>query len=236
MERSVKLMVVGTDTDVGKTVFSLLLMQYFYLKGETPFYLKLVQTGCRDARDRDSDARFIYEHVEALKGKDPSDSTLYCFKNPKAPYFAARNEGKVVDVAFMQESVIRKASSYTVLVMETAGGLLVPVDEKFLNVDLIGLMGAAPILVARAGLGTINHTLLTLEVLRTRKIEPLGVVLLDSGKDGTDREMIDENMECIEKVSGIRVGGIIGNVGDFSRPDRDCYHPIERMMEVFGII
>ena len=86
--------VLGTDTGVGKTVLSLLLMRFCYQRGDRPFYIKPLQTGCRSPYDTDSDARFVYEHVEALKGKDPAESVIYCFKNPKAPYFAARDEGK----------------------------------------------------------------------------------------------------------------------------------------------
>ena len=89
--------VVGTDTGIGKTVLSLLLMQFFYARGYTPFYLKPAQTGCVDPYDIDSDARFIYQHVKPLNRKDPADSVVYCFKNPKAPYFAARDEGEEID-------------------------------------------------------------------------------------------------------------------------------------------
>ena len=85
------LFIVGTDTGVGKTVTSLLLMQYFYGLGKTPFYLKPFQTGCKDPYDKESDARFIYKNVRELQKKDPSDSVIYCFDKPKAPFFAARN-------------------------------------------------------------------------------------------------------------------------------------------------
>src|SRR4030042_3873426 len=93
--------VAGTDTGVGKTVLSLLLMQFFSARGDRPFYLKPLQTGCKDPLDRDSDAAFVYRHVASLKGKDPAESAIYCFRNPKAPYFAARDEGRVIDPALL---------------------------------------------------------------------------------------------------------------------------------------
>ena len=73
----------------GKTVLALLMMQFFFAKGYSPFYLKPVQTGCKDANDTDSDASFIYRHVEPLMDKEPAESVIYCFKNPKAPLYAA---------------------------------------------------------------------------------------------------------------------------------------------------
>ncbi len=107
------LFVVGTDTGVGKTVLSLLLMQFFFAMGHTPFYIKPIQTGCRDPYDTDSDAKFIYQHIESLKSNDPADSVIYCFKNPKAPFFAARDEGKVITFSEIERAVLQKAGNHS---------------------------------------------------------------------------------------------------------------------------
>ncbi|MBE9547757.1 MAG: dethiobiotin synthase [Proteobacteria bacterium] len=235
MEKSRKktdnLFVVGTDTGVGKTVLSLLLMQFFYARGYNPFYLKPAQTGCVDPHDVDSDARFIYQHVEALKEKDPADSVIYCFKNPKAPYFAARDEGKKIDLETIKKTANEKSSSYSPVILEAAGGLLVPITEKLMVIDMIEITGIRPIIAARAGLGTINHTLLTLDTLSRRGIEPASIVFLDSGENGISQEMISENIEAIEKISGIKVGGTVGKIKDFSNPKQDCYQPLERIFD-----
>ncbi len=228
-KRTENIFVVGTDTGVGKTVLSLLLMQFFYARGYTPFYLKPAQTGCVDPYDTDSDARFIYQHVKALNDKDPADSVIYCFKNPKAPYFAARDEGREIDFAVIEDAVNEKSLSYFPVILEAAGGLLVPVNEKQLVIDMIELTCARSIVVARAGLGTINHTLLTLEILSNRGMKPAGVVLLDYEENGTSEEMISENIEAIEEISGIKISGVIGRIRDFSDPDQDCYHPLEKI-------
>ena len=226
-KRRENIFVVGTDTGIGKTVLSLLLMQFFYARGYTPFYLKPAQTGCVDPYDIDSDARFIYQHVKPLNRKNPADSVVYCFKNPKAPYFAARDEGEEIDFKVIQEVVNKKSLSYSPVILEAAGGLLVPVNEKKLVIDMIELTCARPIIAARAGLGTINHTLLTLEALSNRGIEPAGVLFLDYGENGTSREMISENIEVIERESGIKVCGVIGKIKDFSNPRQACYQPLE---------
>lgn len=223
--------VTGTDTGIGKTVLSLLLMQYFFEMGENPFYVKPIQTGCKDPRDTDSDSRFINEHVHALRGKDPSDSVAYCFKNPKAPYFAARDEGRGIDLAAVRDFVDRIDSSHSPIVIEGAGGVLVPVTEVEMMADLIGLLRGKPILAARAGLGTINHTLLSLEVLRGRGMEPIGIVFMDSGEHPTPIQMIKENMEAIERHSGVKVCGVIGKIRDFSAPPKGCFEPLRLLFQ-----
>ncbi len=229
--RADRYFIIGTDTGVGKTVLSLMMMQLFYERGYSPFYLKPFQTGCRDPYDEDSDARFVYQNVGALSGKDPADSVIYCFGNPKAPYFAARDEGKEknIDIGVIQDRVDKKTQLFNPVIIEGAGGLLVPVDENTLMIDLIELTAAKPIIAARAGLGTINHTLLTLEALNRRGLKPLGIVFMDAGETPTPWDMISENIEAVEKASGVKVSGVIGRIEDFSCPKGACYRPIERM-------
>jgi len=108
MKREDNIFIVGTDTGAGKTVLSLLLMQYFYGKGRSPFYLKPIQTGCENPYDTDSDACFIYHHLKPLGDKDPAESVIYCFRNPKAPYFAARDEGKEIHIKKILEVAAEK--------------------------------------------------------------------------------------------------------------------------------
>jgi dethiobiotin synthetase len=226
-----RIFVTGTDTGVGKTVLSLLIMQLLHEEGRNPFYIKPVQTGCLDPYDADSDARFIYRHVAALKGKDPRESVVYCFRNPKAPWFAARDEGADISSRTIMELIVRRAGSHSPLVIEGAGGLLVPINREVLTVDIIESLGAAPIVAARAGLGTINHTLLSLEALAARSIEPLGVVLIDSGDAVTTRQMIAENIEALETFSGVKVAGLIGKIDDFTAPPAGCYQPLHKLFD-----
>jgi dethiobiotin synthetase len=223
------LFVVGTDTGVGKTVLALLMMQFFFAKGYNPFYLKPVQTGCKDANDADSDAGFIYRHVENLKGKEPAESVIYCFKNPKAPLYAANDEGKSIDLSKIERVVSKKTKAHFPVVIEGAGGVLVPVAGKKLIVDIISLVNGTPVIAARAGLGTINHTLLTIEAIEKRGLKPLGIVFIDVGEMETPPEMIRENKSAIEDTSGIRVAGVVRRIHDFSRPPRDCYKPLAKM-------
>ncbi len=219
----------GTDTGVGKTIFSLLLMQYLFAGGFSPFYLKPAQTGCIDPYDEDSDAGFIYRHVPQLREKDPAASVVYCFKNPKAPWFAARDEDAAIDIDVISRAVGQKITGHSHLIIEGAGGLMVPVNDSLMMVDLIEIFNAVPLIVARAGLGTINHTLLTLDLLQKRGIRVGGVVFMDQADPPVSEAMLRENMEAVERFSGIAVCGVIGRINDFDNPDKSCYNSFERI-------
>ncbi len=210
-----RLYVVGTDTGIGKTVFSLILTRVCFKKGLRPFYLKPFQTGVSSPCDPESDARFIYSLVPELKGKDPKESTVYCFKNPKAPYFSAKDEGERIDLEKVKRMIEEKEKSFSPVIIEGSGGLLVPVTEDLLIIDTIKLFDAKPILVAKAGLGTINHTLLSIEALKKRRIELLALVLVNL--DNTPSQMIQENIEAIKRFSGMDVLGVVRKISDFSK-------------------
>ena len=93
-----------------------------------------------------------------------------------------------------------------------------PLSAQDMMIDLVAQTGAKPVIAARAGLGTINHTLLTIEALDHRGIEPLGVVLIDAEKPQTAGAMIEENREAIEKNAGIMVAGVIPRIVNFLQP------------------
>ena len=212
--------VAGTDTGVGKTAVSLLLMRYFLHKGRDPFYLKPFQTGVSSPQDPEADASFIYRHIDGLQHDDPADSTPYCFPNPKAPWFAAKDANATIDIRKVENVVEEKTRTHSPLIVEGAGGLLVPVTQNLLMVDLIRLLQAEAILVARAGLGTINHTLMSVETMASRGLKPAMIVFADSGEPATPQDMIEENMRAVEAFSGLRVGGVIDKIANFDRVEQ----------------
>jgi dethiobiotin synthetase len=222
--------VVGTDTGVGKSVVSLLLMQLLFAKGYGPFYFKPFQTGCRNPCAKQSDAGFVYAHTAGLMGQDPAQSMLYCHPHAKAPYFAARDAGETIDAAKVQHQVLRKKRHYSPLVIEAAGGLLVPVTPALLMVDLVRMLDCRPLLVARAGLGTINHTLLSIEAMRQRQIEPLGVVFVETDPLPTDAQLVSENRAAVEAHAHVPVAGVIDHFIDFSAPPAAVYADLEKLL------
>lgn len=225
--------ILGTDTGVGKTVVSLLCMQSLLEQGFAPAYVKPFQTGCPRADDETSDERFVREHLPAGRANNPLCTTLSCFGAPKAPYFAARDEKKEVDLNDIHRQ-LRKISSgpWTHLIMEGAGGTLVPITADRLLVDIVRSLEikAHIVLVARAGLGTINHTLLSVEALARRDLRPKAIVLIDNDGSETPQDMVMENIEAIEAFSGIRPAGVIGKIRDFFAAGNAIHEVIERIL------
>lgn len=224
------LFISGTDTGVGKSVVCLLIMQRLFAKGSRPFYLKLFQTGCDHPGDARGDARFIYEHTKALMDRDPGSSVIFCHQLPRAPYYAAERAGERIDLDLMRKRVAEKRLAFSPLVIEGAGGLLVPVTKEKMVVDVIKELECRLLLVARAGLGTINHTLLSLEAARQRQIEPLGVVLVDNGLPSAAQDLVNENIEAIQRFGGVSVAGVIGRLNDFHRPPDSVYGIIDSLL------
>lgn len=221
--------VTGTDTGVGKSVVALLLMQLLFAKGYAPFYMKPFQTGCADPYDTDSDAAFVYGNTTALKKEDPAQSVLHCYPAPKAPYFAARNLGQCVDLDMAGCRISQVRRTHAPIVVEAAGGLLVPVTDALLVVDILQTWNCEALLVGRAGLGTINHTLLSIEALRQRGIDPLAVVLTDT-IPAADPALVAENIEAIALFAGVQVGGVIPAIDDFSNVPDHAYQALVNIL------
>lgn len=167
------LFVVGTDTDAGKTVASAILMRIAKRLGPAR-YFKPMQTG----RD-DSDTRT----VAGLAGL-PADELfepIYHFDKPASPHEAAREEGARVDRAHLEARYAEtvRAVGDARLVVELAGGLLVPYDhDGYDQSDFLVDHAQELVLVARSGLGTLNHTRLTLEALANRGLKPRALLLV----------------------------------------------------------
>jgi dethiobiotin synthetase len=197
----VSLFVTGTDTGVGKTVVSALLLARF--AREMPLaYWKPVATGAADERDRRT--------IEALVPGAVTAAEAYLFADPVSPHLAARREGIPIEPARV---AARLAELDAVLpgrgwVVEGAGGALVPIDEQGTSMaDLAALLRLPVLLVARTALGTINHTLLSLEALARREVAVAGVVLCGA-PDADNREAI-ERFGAVEVVAEVPLLGAL---------------------------
>jgi dethiobiotin synthetase len=164
-----RFVVTGTDTGVGKTIFSAALTHA--LGG---VYWKPIQAGL----DEETDS----EVVARLSGR-PTLPEAYRLKMPASPHRAAAAEGIKIDAVSLA-----LPQSDAPLIVEGAGGLMVPLTEKVLYLDIFTAWDVPVILCARTTLGTINHTLLSLGALRAREISVLGVAFM--GEANADSERI----------------------------------------------
>jgi dethiobiotin synthase len=158
--------VTGTDTDVGKTLVCAWLLSHFDANGIDACYWKPVQAGVEPETDSATVSRLSGVPDERIVPE------AYLLPDAMAPHEAARRAGITIDMAKFQAP-----ASGRFLVAEGAGGMLVPLTEKSYVIDLASLLHLPVILVARSTLGTINHTLLSLEALHRRKLPVAGVVL-----------------------------------------------------------
>ncbi len=166
------LWVLGTDTGVGKTITRALILNR-YGSQEKLAYWKPVSTGGDADRDRTTVAALLEPQIEVLPES-------YLLQMPVSPHLAARREGVEIERGRILEDLQRHraADPGRGILIEGAGGVLVPLtDRRDLLVDTVAATALPVVLVARSTLGTINHTLLTLEALRSREVEVVGVVL-----------------------------------------------------------
>lgn len=152
--------ITGTDTDVGKTVSAARML--LHLNG---VYWKPIQVGIKE-KDEDV-VRRLTEY-----GDEHFFHSTYTLTQPVSPNEAARRDGVEIE---MERFVLPKTNRP--LIVEGAGGLLVPLNSRELIIDLIILLGLPVILVCRSTIGTINHTLLSLEALQHRKIKVAGLII-----------------------------------------------------------
>ncbi|MEM8710699.1 MAG: dethiobiotin synthase [Planctomycetota bacterium] len=167
--RTRPLVVVGTDTDIGKTVVSAAAV--LATNGR---YWKPVQTG------DDSDTDTVCRLTGSAGGERAIGPPRYHFQLPASPHTAAAVEGATIDPAEVDGALADAlcAASPSRLIVELAGGLHVPLTDTFTQADWLASKAVDVLLVARSSLGTLNHTLLTLEALRARRITPRALVLV----------------------------------------------------------
>lgn len=193
--------VVGTDTDIGKTLVTAYFMRYFQEKGKNVIPYKPVQTGIvvENSKSYYGDTTFYQSFSKDLLREEHLNS--YSFKEPASPHYAARLEGKEIQQEVVLEHIKQLKSIYDMVICEGAGGLYVPLNEQrnYHFLDLIQQSQLPVVLVARTTLGTINHTLLSLEALKMKDIPISGIVF--NGFEGTEVEI--DNIKTIEQTTNL---------------------------------
>lgn len=176
-----RIVVTGTDTGIGKTVFSAGLAGFLDAN-----YWKPVQAGLEGETDSQVVARLGGLSLDRIMPE------RYRLRTPASPHYAAEQDGVSIDVHALDVP----DTGDRPLVIEGAGGLLVPLDSKTLFIDVFARWRLPVVLCARTALGTINHSLLSIEALRNRNIDVLGVAFIG------DENLQSENAIC--KIGRVR--------------------------------
>ena len=188
--------ITGTDTNIGKTVLSALLVAAF-----DGVYWKPIQTGSCEGTDRQTVMRLA---------EVPEARTLpecYCFEPPVSPHLAAEANGVSIDLARIERPA--RPSPNDPLIVEGAGGIAVPVNDSQSMLDVVRKLNMPVLVASRSALGTINHTVLTVDALRIAGADVRGVVMI--GKQNRDNE------RSIERFARTPVVGRIPPLASINR-------------------
>ena len=222
------LFVTGTDTDVGKTQVTAGLALALQDEWEVGLW-KPVQSGVAVGSPLSDSYRLWAGAGLGGTEQDVVDGT---FSLPLAPWMAARRAGRRIDFAELVQIGKSRLQAHDVLIVEGAGGVAVPLTADEMVVDLIDALDLPALIVARTGLGTVNHTLLTIDYLRRRGIEVLGVIMNDVPHP-TEAQMIIENVEMIERFSAVPVLGVLPWMEAEAEERRDWPVWRERWSQIF---
>ncbi len=168
--------ITGTDTGVGKTIVAATLAYALHQRKVNFGYIKPMESGIKDNDYlvQKSDAALV-KKAGALP-ETLNEIVPFTFKEPLAPLLAARREGIKITKNKLVSSIKERINPGRLTIIEGAGGLLAPICENYLILDLIKELQFATLIVCRTALGSVNHTLLTLDRLRRDKINPIGII------------------------------------------------------------
>lgn len=210
--------VTATDTEVGKTFVSGLLVRSLLQKGIKTGYFKPVASGCQlDGGSLLSDDLLYMERFVDCK----MEHKLHCpvrYAKPLAPLAAARFEGRPVSLEKIWESFSLLKQRYSCLVVEGIGGVMVPLKEDYLVLDMMAHMDLPALVVCRPGLGTINHTLLTLQAIKSRGIPIVGFLTNGHKEENDEAALTSPNL--ITKFSQVP---FLGHVPRYDARREDPY-------------
>ncbi|MCF7816849.1 MAG: dethiobiotin synthase [Kiritimatiellales bacterium] len=223
--------VTGTDTGIGKTALSALLLAELRHRGINAVPMKPVQTGCKaegfnpKALDfRNQESQSLKPKAQGLSAPDLDYSLSmasmevdfgtyrsmapYRFEPACSPHLAAEMAGTEIEIAEIVIAARTLAAEYGYIVAEGAGGIMVPLNRHETMLDLMQAMKLPILIAARPGLGTINHTLLSIRALRSDGLDIAGVVFVAS-TPGETGIIEDDNAAAIEQFGKVKILGTI---------------------------
>lgn len=200
--------VAGTDTGAGKSVVTGLLAKYISESGRSVVTQKWVQTGL-ETFPEDIDTHLTLMGRKRSDYAGHLDSMVpYSFRFPASPHLASGLEKGRIETDGIKKAFDSLAGRFDFVIVEGSGGLLVPINEKTLSIDIIKDLRLPVLLAAANRLGSVNHTLLSIEALKARDIKISGVIFNNISGD-TDERILNDNPEVVKKFSGVKVFGLL---------------------------
>ena len=199
--------ITGTDTGVGKTVVAGALIAAIRAQGVNVCGMKPVETGCSRVGSNLYPPDGMFLKKAAAMEENIHQITPYCFETPVAPSLASEMESRTVRIDAIMEKFHSLLKTYHAVVVEGAGGILVPIRKDYFVLDLIRELGLPVIVVARPGLGTLNHSLLTVNYALREGVRVAGIVVNFTRRpEGTVAE--NTNPLLLRQLSPVPVMGV----------------------------
>lgn len=210
--------ITGTDTGVGKTVATAAIAHSLIQSGANACVMKPIQTGAALPVLKD------LEFVERVTGKSfgGDDYCPYIFDDPLAPYTASIIEKRDISTQKIKASFERLSEIHELVLVEGAGGLLVPILDGYTMADLARDLGLSLIIVARPDLGTLNHTTLTVEYAKSHGLSVLGIVISNFPDEPGLAEKT--NPEILIQMTGLPILGVLAEDKEISVEEGGAGH------------
>jgi dethiobiotin synthetase len=231
--RSGCIFIAGTDTGVGKTVVTGLLAKYLVEKNFNVVTQKWVQTGDPvSSSDISVHLKMMGRSIEYF-APYANDINPYCFSLAASPHLAARQAGVYINSSKIIRSFYRLRELFDFVLVEGAGGVHVPLSEDKLIIDLVEDLNIPVLLVAENRVGTINHTLLSVESLRSRNIPIIAVVLNTIRPDSPEDVILDDNRYIIDSIVGENNVFSLSFCEKMTFGSASCIHVLEQIYSRF---
>ncbi|WIH87893.1 dethiobiotin synthase [Brachyspira pilosicoli] len=198
--------ITATGTDIGKTYVSGLIAKHIKDKGLNIGYYKAALSGSNDIKD--SDAWYVKQQADLPDSYD--EMVSYTYKHAYSPHLAAQIEGNPPDIKIIKNAYKDISKKHDYMIVEGSGGIICPIrydnNQKIFLEDIIKELNIPSLIIADAGLGTINSTVLTIEYMRSKNLKINGVIL---NRFEMSNKMHENNKKMIEEMTGVKIIGVV---------------------------
>ncbi|MEI0595535.1 dethiobiotin synthase [Brachyspira pilosicoli] len=198
--------ITATGTDIGKTYVSGLIAKHIKDKGLNIGYYKAALSGSNDIKD--SDAWYVKQQADLPDSYD--EMVSYTYKHAYSPHLAAQIEGNPPDIKIIKNAYKDISKKHDYMIVEGSGGIICPIrydsNQKIFLEDIIKELNIPSLIIADAGLGTINSTVLTIEYMRSKNLKINGVIL---NRFEMANKMHEDNKKMIEEMTGVKIIGVV---------------------------
>ncbi len=224
---SKKIFITATGTDIGKTFVTALIVKKLRDAGYNAGYYKAALSGAEISENGLIPGDAYYVNKIANINETMDNLVSYVYKESVSPHLASKIEGNPVDMNKVIEAFNNSLLKYDYLTMEGSGGIVCPIrydDKKIMLEDIIKELGLSTLIIADAGLGTINHVVLTAEYLKNRNISVKGIILNYYNEGNLLHE---DNKKMIEAITKIPVIGVV------KENDKELNIDINKLLEIY---